>query len=190
MSHEALSTTADFADAIAATRAVAARQARLRLALWMFFGAMSLAGLAVVADVVATRGAAAVVEAWPALAAQLGGVAVLVALLRRQWRRVRGYRRTALPVREAVRDSLADVAAQRRESAALLMLAAAAVPALLVAVQRVAATGALDAAASRWLSLACVIPGLVIAAVHGTRYRRLRGELEALGRLASDLDRV
>ena len=189
MSHETRSPAAAFADTIAATRAVAARQARLRLALWMFFGAMSLAGLAVVADVVATRGAAAIVEAWPALVAQLGGLAVLVALLRRQWRRVRGYRRTTLPVRDAVRDSLADVAAQRRESATLLILAAAAVPALLVAVQRVAATGALDAAASRWLSLACVIPGLVITAVHGTRYRRLGAEHASLARIAAELDR-
>jgi len=189
MTHAAHSPAPDFAAAIAATRAVAARHARLRLALWIFFGGMSLAGLGVVIDVVGTRGPAALVEAWPALAAQLAGFAVLVAMLRRQWRRVREYRRRTLPVREAVHASFADVEAQRRESAVLLGLAATAVPALLIAVQRIAATGAMDAAAARWLSLACIIPGLVIAGVHGTRYRALGAQRESLARIAADLDR-
>lgn len=189
MSNENRFPAASLADAIAATRSTAARHARLRLALFIFFGGMSLAGLGVVADVVGTRGIAALVDAWPALVAQLGALAVLVAMLRRQWRRVREYRRLALPVREAVRASYADVVAQRRESAVLLGLAAAVVPALLVAVQRVAATGALDAAAARWLSLACLVPGLVIAAVHGTRFRTLGARREALARVAADLDR-
>ena len=44
-------------------------------------------------------------------------------------------------------------------------------------------------AATRWLSLACIIPGIVIAAVHGTRYRALGAQREALARIAADLDR-
>ena len=151
----------------------------------MFFGLATVAGFVVVAQVVAAQGLAALGVAWPALLAQLGGAVLLVALLRRQWQRVHALRRRALPVRDAVRGELADTARRRRESVALLAFAAAAIPALLLAVQRLAASGAIDAAGARWLALACVLPGVVIATVHVPRLRTLRerrAELELLAR--------
>lgn len=171
--------------ALEQARGSMARAARTRFALYVFFGLATVAGFAVVAQVVAAQGMSALGVAWPALLAQLGGAALLVALLRRQSLRVRALRRRALPVREAVRGELADIVSRRRESVALLAFAAAAIPALLLAVQRLAASGAIDAAGARWLALACVLPGVVIAAVHVPRLRALRarrGELELLAR--------
>lgn len=174
--------------ALATMRRDAARSARRRIALYLVNGVVAVAGFAVAGHVLATQGLGALDDAWPALIAQLGGAAVLVTLLRRHFARLRAFRRAALPVREAIGEAIGDVATQRRESVVLLGFAATATPALLFAVQRLVSSGAIDASGARWLSLACIVPALVIAAVHGPRLQRLRTRRAELDGLARELD--
>jgi len=163
------------------------RHARLQVALYTVFSLMTLAGAWVVARALLLQ-PASLAGAWPALLAQVGGAAALVVLWRWQRRRLVALADRALPVREALQRQLDDLALQRRQSRLLLALAAVAVPALLLAVILQLRDGSLDGAAAASLALLCLLPGIVIGGVHGSRLQRVGRQTAALESLRSEFD--
>ena len=173
--------------ALSATFGRLRRHARWRLALYAWFAAMTAASLWLLAPVVLGARGTGMAAVWPALLPQVAAVAVLVWGLRLQLARAAALRQRALPVATALAAQVTDIDRCRRESQVLLLLAALSVPALLWAVARLADTPALDGPAARWLAILVVLPGLVIAGVHGSRLRRLRRERAQVRALLEDL---
>lgn len=175
-------------NALAATHRTLQRRARWRLALMLLQAAMTAAALWLIGGMLLDGGTGLLPRAWPGLLAALAGAAVLLRLLRSQRLRLQRLQRRALPVRAALLGLRDDAEQRRAQSRQLLGLAAVSVPLLWLSVVQLAASGAIDERHAGALGLFCLLPGIVIGIVHGTRLRRCRQASAEVSRLLAELD--
>lgn len=160
--------------ALDVTRRRLHRRALLRLALYLWFALMSVTAFVLVGREWSLHGTAALVTVWPAVLLQLVAVITLGWLLLRQLATVAELRARARSVRGATLLQLRVVQRDRRQSLALTGIAVFAIPALVYAVMRLVAVGAVAGDQSIWLATFCLLPSVVIAGVHIPRLLQLR----------------